>query len=227
MVRAVDLSPSVRSLALELESGPLAFSAGQWVEVEVEGPGGLEKRAYSLANAPFEQALEIAVTRVEEGRVSPALHVLPEGSEVSVYGPVGFFTREGVEAEAPALFVATGTGLAPFRSMLRDRALRMGHSAPITLLFGCRSQPDILWREELEAMATAGQIRLEITLSRPGPGWTGRTGYVQGHVAELAREFEAPHVYICGLNHMVSEVRAVCKKELGLTRTSIHSERYD
>jgi CDP-4-dehydro-6-deoxyglucose reductase len=227
LVSARPLSPSVRSLSFELEGGPLSFRAGQWVDVHVTTPQGVEKRAYSIASDPRDARLELAVTRVDEGIVSPLLHQLPLGAHVLIDGPHGFFTRDAPElTRAPALFVATGTGLAPLRSMLSE-ALLTDHP-PFTLLFGCRTPADILWREELESWAAkdAG-FRLEVTLSRAGSDWDGRVGYVQNHVAEVARALGKPHAYICGLNRMVSEVRSICKGELAFERQRIHTERYD
>jgi ferredoxin-NADP reductase len=227
LVSARLLSPSVRSLALELEEGPLSFRAGQWVDVHVPTDRGSEKRAYSIASAPWEPHLELAVTAVEGGVVSPVLHALEAGQQVEIDGPHGFFTRdEPALAAAPTLFVGTGTGLAPLRSMLAE-ALRGPH-APLTLLFGCRTRDDILWREELEAWAARDPaFRLEVTLSRADDAWTGRRGYVQTHVEELARALWEPQVFVCGLNRMVSEVRGVCKGALGYDRKRIHTERYD
>lgn len=219
------LSPSVVSLKLELSGDPLSFRAGQWVNLFVPHAEGPLKRAYSIASPPQERYLELAVTRVEQGLASPVLHTLRVGDELAVDGPHGLFTRD--DPSEPALFVATGTGLSPFRSMLLDELSRP-HAAPLTLLFGARSQADILYREELEALARAHPgFRYEITLSRPLSGWTGRTGYVQAHLAALAREVSKPHVYICGLTKMVSEVRTLLKGELGYDRKRIHSERYD
>jgi ferredoxin-NADP reductase len=217
----------VRSLGFALEEGPLSFRAGQWVDVHVTTPQGPEKRAYSIASDPREATLELSVTRVDEGLVSPVLCDLPLGAEIEIDGPHGFFTRdEPLLTSSPTLFVGTGTGLAPLRSMLSE-ALPREHP-PLTLLFGCRSEADILWRSELEAWAAQyPNFRLEITLSRPDAGWRGRQGYVQTHVPELARALGAPQLFICGLNRMVSEVRAVCKQELGYDRKVIHTERYD
>ncbi|HEX6243938.1 MAG TPA: FAD-dependent oxidoreductase [Polyangiales bacterium] len=223
------LSPSVRSLGLTLMDGdgPLSFEAGQWVDLYVRTGQGEQKRAYSIASAAGAGLLEIAVTRVEQGAASNALHELPLGAELGVSGPFGLFTREAAQRQQPALFVATGTGLSPLRSMLFDWQTQAAR-APITLLFGVRSEADVLWGDELAQWAARDPaFRLEVTLSRAGEGWRGRRGYVQQHVAELARELDAPHVFICGLNRMVSEVRALCKGELGLDRKRIHSERYD
>ncbi len=226
LASARQLSPSVRSLSFALEGGPLRFRAGQWVHVHLDTAKGPEKRAYSIASDPRAELLELAVTRVDEGSVSPVLCDLPVGREVTIDGPHGFFTRDEAALSAPSLFVATGTGLAPLRSMLSE-LLEAPHP-PCTLLFGCRTEADILWRDELEGWARAHRdFRLEVTLSRPDASWQGRSGYVQTHVPELARALGEPHVFICGLNRMVSEVRTVCKSELGYDRKRIHSERYD
>lgn len=217
------LSPSVQSLSLELPP-EFVFRAGQWLHLHVETAQGTQKRAYSIASGPGVRPVELAVTRVAEGVVSPLLCAIEPGAAVRVDGPHGFFTRD-VPAE-PALFVGTGTGLSPLRSMLSELLADPEHP-PVTLLFGVRTEADILWREELERWTRDPNFRLEVTLSRPSAGWHGRTGYVQSHVAELARALGEPHVFICGLSPMVGAVRALCKQELGYDRKRIHSERYD
>jgi ferredoxin-NADP reductase len=227
LVAARMLSPSVRSLRLAPSDGPLPFEAGQWLDLYVPTALGEQKRAYSIASGPGEASLELAVTRVEQGAASNVLHELELGSELAISGPFGLFTRDPALRLPPALFVATGTGLSPLRSMLHDWQ-REAVRARITLLFGVRSEADVLWRDELEDWSRRyPELRLEYTLSRPEPGWRGRRGYVQAHVAELAQALGEPHVFICGLNRMVSEVRALCKSELGFDRKRIHSERYD
>lgn len=204
----------------------MPFVAGQWVNLFLPGQ---DKRAYSIASAPGDgKRLELAVTRVEEGAVSPRLHELPVGSEVELDGPHGFFTRDSEARQRPALFVGTGTGLCPLRSMLAEELAAPGHP-PHALLFGCRTAQDILWQSELDAWRDQAQppLQLHVTLSRPGDGWQGRTGYVQRHVVELARSLGEPDVYICGLTRMVKEVRSLLKNELGYDRKRIFSERFD
>jgi len=233
MVRIVDsrlLSPSVRYLSLDVDveaATPFQFVAGQWLNLYVPTEAGVEKRAYSIASPPEVRPIELAITHVDEGLVSPRLHTLAPGDSLSCDGPYGFFTRDPSLGQSPLLFVGTGTGLCPLRSMLGDLLNEPGHP-PVTLLFGVRTQADILWREELEAWtARDAQFRFEVALSRPDSSWQGRTGYVQAHVAELARALGEPHVFVCGLSKMISEVRALCKTELGYDRKRIHSERYD
>jgi ferredoxin-NADP reductase len=231
VLEAQHLSPSVRSLVLGCADGqPLAFVPGQWVNLHVDvGGGELDKRAYSIASAPdtaHPERFEIAVTRVDSGRVSCALHELPVGARLAMDGPHGFFTREGAESE-PALLVGTGTGVCPLRAMLQAE-LRAASGPSITLLFGARVEEEILYRAELEALAAAhARFSFHVTLSRAPSSWTGRRGYVQTHLHELVDVARKPHVYVCGLTDMVTDARRVLKEELGFDRKHIHTERYD
>ena len=233
--RAFLIAPAVRHLVLSRSDGePFEFAPGQWVNLILPRPDGEEiKRSYSIASRPAgSPSFELAVTRVIGGPGSEVLHTLQEGASLRAIGPHGLFTREA-EDPAPSLFVATGTGVAPFRSMI-DAALAAGSKAPLWLLFGCRHEEDILYRDEFETMARElPNVRYEVTLSRPGTGWTGRSGYVQAHVPEMlaalaaATTGAAPHVYACGLDRMVSSVKDLCRTQLGVDRKRMHVERYD
>jgi CDP-4-dehydro-6-deoxyglucose reductase len=222
------LSPQVRELTLE-RSEPFAFEAGQWVSFVV--PPEL-RRSYSISSAPTGTGrFEIAITRVEGGPGSTWLHSAPLGTELTVIGPQGFFTRPAAKT-GPSLFIGTGTGVTPLRSMLLA-ALARGDSHPLWLLFGVRTEADIIYKDELDALAARHpHVRVLYSLSRPEAGWKGRTAYVQTHVEGLWRELEAqgrgaPHAYICGLHRMVGTVRDLLRKDLGAQREQVHSERYD
>jgi ferredoxin-NADP reductase len=224
------LSPNVRGLTLACVDGePLTFVPGQWVNLELDAFGTRDKRAYSIASAPNPSApstFEIAVTRVDEGLVSRALHEVPEGTVVAMDGPHGFFTREG-EQSVPAWFVGTGTGVCPLRSMLQSE-LAAGDGPPLALLLGVRNEAEILYRAEFEKLAAEHpRFSFYVTLSRPPEDWAGLRGYVQAQAPGLIDPKQKPHVYICGLSDMVGSVRKVLKEQLGFDRRSIHSERYD
>jgi ferredoxin-NADP reductase len=224
------LSPSVIGLRLACIDGePIAFVPGQWVTLHVAAGGEVEKRPYSIASAPDSAApdtFELAVTLVEAGRVSTALHAMQPGDVLLMDGPYGFFTREDHAAE-DALMVGTGTGVAPLRSMVHA-ALAAPAGPRLTLLFGCRTQADLLYQVELEALTRQHErFRFEPTLSRADADWSGRRGYVQTHLQELIPGLGRPHVYVCGLSNMVNAVRGVLKETLGYDRKHIHTERYD
>ncbi len=231
--RARMLTPQVRELGFERADGAaLEFQAGQWVSLVLPLAEGEARRAYSIASAPDGSAgFEVAVTKVDGGPGSTFLHELPLGSTLRAIGPQGFFTRPR-NAAHPSLFVGTGTGVTPLRSMIRD-ALTIGETVPMTLLFGVRYEADRLYCEELEELqAKHSNFRAFYTISRAAPEWTGLTGYVQTHAERLWRELEASglapsHVYICGLERMVGAVRDLMRKQLGVDRKRVHSERYD
>jgi CDP-4-dehydro-6-deoxyglucose reductase, E3 len=208
------------------------FEPGQWVNLVLPLSGGEVRRAYSIASEPDgSNRFEIAVTRVDTGAGSKYLHDLPEGAVISAIGPHGLFTRIA-EDPHPALFVGTGTGVTPLRSMLRA-AIRRRTSTHLWLLLGVRYEEDILYREEMDSLVKIHpEVRFVVTLSRPGQTWTGMSGYVQNHVPALLRELEsesgaAPHVFVCGLERMVKSVRELCRGELGVDRKRVHTERYD
>jgi ferredoxin-NADP reductase len=232
IVRARPLSPSVRELAFaRTDDAPFEFDPGQWVSLVLEGPNGEIRRAYSIASPPRHDAtFDIAVTKVDAGLGSKLLHSLAIGDHVRVIGPQGFFTRPTAGGGAPSLFIATGTGLAPLRSMMHAGA---AGGAPLWLLFGAREEHDLLYQGDLSSLAAAHpNVRIENTLSRGSEAWPGRRGYVQAHARELYEELASrstvpPHVYICGLERMVGAVRALFRQEVGLPRQLVHSERYD
>lgn len=223
------LSPNVRELTFERTDGaPFDFQAGQWASLVLPLAEGEARRAYSIASRPDgSPRFSIAVTRVETGSGSKYLHALSEGAQVRAIGPQGFFTRT---SQHPSLFVGTGTGVTPLRSMILD-ALARGDSSPLCLVFGVRRESDRIYADELEALAAAHpNFRVLYTLSQPGDAWTGRRGYVQTHVEALWRELEAqgqPHAYICGLERMVGAVRDLLRKQMNVPRQQVHSERYD
>ncbi len=234
LARARMLSPIVRELGFERvgTTDPFAFQAGQWVSLVLPLAEGEARRAYSIASPPdATPGFEVAVTKVEDGPGSTFLHELPVGATIRAIGPQGFFTRPRA-AGHPSLFVGTGTGVTPLRSMIKD-ALASGDQSPMRLLFGVRHEVDRLYRDELEALAALHpNFRVLYTISQPAADWTGLRGYVQTHAEPLWRELEAtgagaPHVYICGLERMVGAVRDLLRKQMGVDRKQVHSERYD
>ena len=214
-----------------IDGSPVGHRPGQFVDIIVPTPRGIPfKRAYSIASAPDALArdrFEIAVTRVEGGPTSEALHTLAPGARVEVDGPEGTFLRRREDQAHPALFIATGTGLAPFRAMLAQEVPE-SEGPPLVLLFGCRTPHDVLWGEELLAWEQGcPRFRLHVTLSRPPPEWAGLSGYVQRHSLALAAARTELHVYVCGVSAMVDEVVQLLEHDAALPRSAIHYETYD
>lgn len=206
----------------------LQFTPGQFISV-VEVEDGKEiTRAYSIASPRDGNRFSLCLNRVPNGLVSPYLFSLPVGAEIDIHEPLGYFTLR--HPGRRIVFVATGTGVAPFRSILLDEMPRL-HSH-ITLLFGVRYAEGLLYREEFEELARHHpHFRFLPTVTRPDETWTGRRGRVLEHLDE-ALNLQTPNelatldVYICGLKEMVDDVRANLKAR-GFDRKQIIYEKYD
>lgn len=222
------LSPTVRELTFDPGPG-FTFIPGQWVSFRIPQPGGeMVPRAYSIASPPRPDGrFDIAVTRVEGGPGSNYLHTVQPGTTLTMTHAQGFFTLGPVVR--PVVMVGTGTGVSPLRSMLLATAKDRPDTIPFVLLFGARTEQDILYRTDFEALErTWTDFRFIPTLSCPDESWRGRRGYVQLHLPEIVRSLGGDcDVYVCGLNQMIRDVRRILKEDLGLPRERIHTERYD
>lgn len=220
-----ELAPGVRHFEFDLPGVErFGFVPGQFVSFSAELHGDEITRAYSIASPPDENRFALCLNEVEGGLFSPHLFSLGPGEEVDCQGPYGAFIFRRPLSDS--ILVATGTGIAPFRSMMLDR-LPQERDRQFTLIFGVRHEYGLLYRDEWQAMAeTYPNFDFRPTLTRPGAEWKGRTGRVQGHVLEALGDRRDVDVYICGLKEMVNDVRSLLK-ERGVDRKRIVYERYD
>jgi NAD(P)H-flavin reductase len=226
VARCRDLTHDVRELDLELIEPPeLAFQAGQFISFEVLPPGAARPvtRPYSIASPPSRRGiLTLLFNRVPGGPGSGFLFGLRPGDEVRFKGPAGHFTLKD-DGTRDRLFVATGTGIAPIRSMLL--ALReRGDARRATLYWGLRSRRDLYYQEELAALATEHPgFSAVVTLSRPEPDWTGEVGRVTRLVEERITSVAGLAAYLCGNGAMIKEVTALLNRR-GLC--PVYREKY-
>lgn len=221
-----ELAPYTKHFDFEVPAlSELKFEAGQFISVVKEIDGKPITRAYSIASPPGGNRFSLCLNLVENGHISPFLFSLQPGDEIEVQEPIGYFTMR--HPGHRAVFVATGTGIAPFRSMLLT--LLPAVAPNITLIFGARYAEGLLYREELEQLAQQyPSFRFLPTVTRPAESWTGRTGRVQLHLDDVLRSEDPAtlDVYICGLKEMVDDIRRDLKQR-GLDRKQIIYERYD
>ena len=200
---------------------PFRFRAGQYLTLHLASES--EPLPYSIASADIGGEPVTFTLAIGPGTGAELLAGTGPGAELAVGGPFGSFTLESAPA---ALLVGAGTGLAPLRAHSLEWLARPG-SAPIVLLAGARTQSDLLWHDELLALARrhAG-FRYEPVLSQPGPSWTGRRGRVQEHLraftSTLPASFEAR---VCGAVDMVASTVSRLE-ELGVARARIAAESY-
>jgi NAD(P)H-flavin reductase len=187
----------------------LQFRAGQYVKLGVPGQ---RSGSYSIASAPHDAHLEFCVELIPGGRLSPALFALKPGDRVTLADrPKGSFLLE--PATTRHLMVATVTGIAPLRSMLRD-ALHRGIDAEFIVLHGASHADELPYFDEMTALAAEKtHVRYVATVSRPtaagNAGWTGSTGRVDDLACRVAATLDTrhTHVYACGHPEMVRRIR--------------------
>jgi ferredoxin-NADP reductase len=230
LTRSVALSEFTKHLEFEVKGTDyVGFVPGQWLSVKTDTPEGEEMtRAYSIASPPTENGrFAFCLNRVQDGFMSNYLCNLEEGAEITFQGPFGNFILHPPPLDS--VFIATGTGVAPFRSMLQwilaeaDRHL----GRQLWLLFGARREQDLYYHAEFDQLAANhDNFHFLPTLSRAGEEWKGLRGYVQQHLGEIVGMRTDMHAYICGLAKMVKANRELLKT-LGWDRTAIRYERYD
>jgi NAD(P)H-flavin reductase len=219
-----DIAPEVRHFVFEVpEVQQIHFKPGQFVSFNETINGKKITRPYSIVSLPAGNRFELCLNLVHGGVFTPHLFEMKPGDSIETSAPLGFFVIRDPAKEA--LFVATGTGIAPFRAMAPDY-LSHPHAKQLTLLFGVRHEQTIYYRDDFEALAREHSFRFWPTLSRPESSWTGRTGHVQTHLLEAIGDRRDLDVYICGLKGMVDDVRAILKG-LGFDRKQIIFEKYD
>ena len=224
--RVSDLTHDVRELELALrEPKQISFKAGQFISFEVpkEGFPYPVTRPYSIASPPsMTEKVLLVFNLVAGGPGSTYLYGLRDDDPVTFKGPAGsFYLRE--DPAKHLLFVATGTGIAPFRSMILTQ-LERSPTQPLTLFWGLRYERDLYYQDELQALADRHrQFSFVTTLSKPGPQWRGARGRVTGLVEERVTSVGKLAVYLCGNGDMLKDVTALVQAR-GLC--PIYREKY-
>jgi CDP-4-dehydro-6-deoxyglucose reductase, E3 len=221
-----DLTYDVRQLDLRLiEPKTIAFKPGQFISFEMPHPqtGHLVTRAYSIASQPSRSdVITLLFNLVPGGPGSGLLFHLNQGEKVQFKGPAGnFYLRENQAQEL--LFIASGTGIAPIRSMLLANAERP-EPRPATLFWGLRSQRDLYYQEELvDLIKRTPALTVITTLSRPGPGWSGESGRVLRLIEERITSVANLSVYLCGNSAMIADATTMLR---GKGLCPIYREKY-
>jgi CDP-4-dehydro-6-deoxyglucose reductase len=198
------LADDVMVLRVKLPANErLVFLAGQFIEFLLKDGS---RRSFSIANPPHAADLiELHVRRVAGGNFTA--HVFEKMKERDILrfeGPLGvFFLRE--ESTKPIVFVASGTGFAPIKSIIEE-ALRKGITRPMTLYWGGRRPKDLY----MNGLAASWPIKYIPVISDalPEDNWQGRTGFVHRAVMEDFPDLSGHQVYACGVPIMVDSARA-------------------
>ncbi|MFZ0089808.1 MAG: ferredoxin reductase [Solirubrobacteraceae bacterium] len=228
VIELVDETAHAKSLVLEAPRWS-GYRAGQHVDIRLTAEDGYQaQRSYSIASAPEDEQLVLTVELIEDGEVSPYLfEALAPGDELELRGPIGGYFVWDEPLGGPLMLVGGGSGVVPFRSMLRHHAA-LGATVPARLLYSSRSWEEVIYRGELQRLDTEPAIGVAFTLTRSWPSdWTGHRGRIDRALLETAcwTPAQRPLIYLCGPNAFV-EAGAEALVQIGHDPERIRTERF-
>ena len=227
VVRLFDESANVRTLRLAIPDGsqlPFRHLPGQFVTFTVRPIDQPIKRSYTIASPPTRREyLEVTIKREEHGTVSSFLHGVHEGDTLQVTGPSGTFTFIGEGANSIVL-ISGGVGVTPMMSVLRYLTDR-SWSGDIFFIYGCRSDQDVIYREELEYLQRRyPNLKLVIVADEANADWPHARGRITAELlASAVPHIQTRRIHLCGPPAMMTALRAALA-ELSVPTEQIKTE---
>jgi ferredoxin-NADP reductase len=236
LIDRVDQHESLAYFWVKFDGDPTPFEPGQYMTIGVFVDGRIVQRPYSVASAPRvagTEGYELYLRLVQGGTFTPVLWDLPVGHRMRMIGPKGKFLLEPSD-DRVHLFISSGTGNAPFVSMIRE-TMAAGDLRRAVFINGVSFVRDLGYRDVLEGWQSRDEYPVTYvpTISRPADpsnaGWDGRTGRAEAVVASVFEELrlraEDTIAYLCGNPDMIIAAEGTLL-ELGLPETAIKKELY-
>jgi ferredoxin/flavodoxin---NADP+ reductase len=234
LVERRDLTAEVASLLVRPDAPGAPYVPGQYATLGLVDGDRVIQRPYSMATPhTADRAWEFHVRRVRGGALTERLWDVPRGGRLRLGAPRGRFTADAADTRAH-LFVATGTGIAPFVAMIRDD-LRTGRERPVVVVHGVAHADELGFRDLLARLAAErpSTFRYVPTVSRPddaqNAGWTGAVGRAERVLedgwASLRLDPAGTVAYLCGNPGMVASAQAALAAH-GLAPGDVRTEAY-
>ncbi len=218
----VQETPTVKLFQFPL--GTLEYEPGQYITLLIGSGDSMISRSYSLI--PHKTFNEVCIKMIN-GKMTSQLNELKKGAKLKFMGPFGNLSLKSIEKDL--VFVATGTGIAPLRAMI-DQAFNKGIKKKVHLIFGERSEEEIIYRKYFEGLEKKYKnFKYTIVLSRPSEKWKGEKGHVEIFLKKEYEKTKTPNkkkqLYLCGILEMVEDVKSLALK-LGFEEENIFYEKY-
>jgi glycine betaine catabolism B len=228
VIEIKQVTPNTRSFFIKVhELENFDFKPGQFVTLDLpihEKPNR-RWRSYSIASCPNgTNIFELIIVLLDGGLGTTYLfNEVKIGSVLNFRGAQGvFYLPETIEKDL--FLICTGTGIAPFRSMVQDIKNKNIAHKNIHLIFGCRTKEDLLYYDELKNLEKElTNFYYHPTLSREV--WDGDKGYVHSIYEKLCSNTQEANFWLCGWKNMIDEAK-IKIQALGYDKKSIHQEVY-
>jgi ferredoxin-NADP reductase len=228
VLEIIQETPSTKTFRFERVDGFLPpFRAGQYVNLFVDVDGVLTSRPYSISSSPAQVTIDLTVQQKPGGFVTRyLLNELKVGDELKSTGPKGHFYYEPLIDGKELVFLAGGSGITPFMSMIRS-LLEQEEVPRMRLLYGSRTPEDVIFGEELTRLAeTHSNLDYRLVISEPPDGYSGLRGFLDASlIRDQVGDVRDKTFYICGPNVMYDFcLRAL--EDLGIPEHRIRREVY-
>lgn len=221
----IQYNPKFTQYSFELaKPHRLEFKAGQYISIKVSEQG--ERRSYSICSAPdIKHQLDLLIDFSPGGLGTQFFQQLEFGAEIEILAPMGqFAVPEDLKAEH-LVFVATGAGIAPFKSMIEDQLRNKRDQRQITLHWGMRHPQDLFWLEQWQELDEAfANFHFHPVLSQAPSAWT----LCRGRVTDCLNIHQRPDnaaYFLCGSQAMIQDVNKLLT-EKGIQPESIITEKF-
>ncbi len=230
LTEKIDETPEVIILRLKPEGGsPTSFDPGMFMMISgIDGAGRrYTGKAFSIASDPSSPVMEFMVIKKPmHGDQIAKSHFVDSniGDVFMLRGPNGQF-RFDPKVESKVMFIAGGTGLAPFISMLRH-IRSTGSKSDVVLFYSVKFPTEIIVKKELDSYVVEDGLKLVVTVTRPRPddGWTGKTGHIDAEMIKSSLpDYADRTAYICGPLAFVKAVKGALAA-LGLPQEKIKAD---
>jgi ferredoxin--NADP+ reductase len=236
LVRREDETDSLAYFWVRFDGDPTPFEPGQYMTIGVMVDGKIVQRPYSVASPPVAagtDGYEFYVRLVQGGTFTPLLWRMPIGQGMRMIGPKGKFLLEPGD-DRTHIFISSGTGNAPFVSMMRQ-LLVDGAPRPAVFLNGVSHAHELGYRDIVEVWERSGEYPVTYipTVSRPNDpvnvSWLGRTGRVETILGPVLDELGLTPAdsiaYICGNPDMILSAEETLLAR-GYPEEQVHKELY-
>lgn len=207
-----------------VEPHQMDFVAGQYVSIKVSEQG--HRRSYSICSrSDIDHGFELLIDVEPHGLGTTYLENLQLGQEIQLLGPMGHFVIADNPAEEQLAFIATGSGITPFKSMIEDLLQVKQDTRQITLYWGMRHAEQLFWMNELAELQEAfPNFRLHPVVSQPLPEWSLCRGRVTDCLS-VHQFSEKAGFYLCGNQAMIDQVTTFLA-EKQVPAEQIHFEKF-
>ncbi len=204
------LSAKVHEFMFETET-PFVYKPGQYISVKV---ATTRINAYSIAGQPDPNHFRLLIDTSPGGPGSKFFEALKTGDKITYLGPFGIFTFKPEDGSKHLLFLSTGSGCSPMRSMIEAALNDPNFQKPMTLYFGLRYPNDIFWQDYFEKLSKEHpNFNFKMILSKPDATWNGPVGHITDLVKSDFPNASDVSAYICGSNAMIDETSNILQSQ--------------